>query len=91
MCLPAMNRFISTPACRADVLLDLGSGTEQDWRVPQVVMPMQPAVASSEQGCDETAAAAAAGQPLASKAQPHRPHAKESTAGNPRSTHIGPS
>ncbi|EFN52868.1 hypothetical protein CHLNCDRAFT_138360 [Chlorella variabilis] len=26
-----------------NVLLDLGSGTELDWRVPQVVMPMAPA------------------------------------------------
>lgn len=55
---PACWRLLvnRSPACPADVLLDLGSATELDWRVPQVAMPM--------------AAASMGGAPMAAAPQP---------------------
>ena len=37
-----LTRLCVLSASRADVLLDLGSMQELDWRVPQMVMPMAP-------------------------------------------------
>ena len=57
---PYTTPFLS---CPADVLLDLGTGQELDWRVPQVVMMPAAGMAPQQAAMAAPAAPPAAGMP----------------------------